>query len=41
MLEPIMLIVHLSVWRDTVADMMAQPRSSTKFTNVFPSNEGW
>jgi autoinducer 2-degrading protein len=32
---------HYQVWRDTVADMMAQPRSSTKFTNVFPSNEGW
>ncbi len=32
---------HYQVWRDTVADMMAQPRASTKFTNVFPSNEGW
>jgi (4S)-4-hydroxy-5-phosphonooxypentane-2,3-dione isomerase len=32
---------HYQVWRDTVADMMAQPRSSTKFTNVFPSDEGW
>lgn len=27
---------HYQVWRDTVADMMAQPRSSVKFTNVFP-----
>jgi quinol monooxygenase YgiN len=32
---------HYQVWRDTVADMMAEPRSSTKFTNVFPSDEGW
>ena len=32
---------HYQVWRDAVADMMAQPRSSTKFTNVFPSDEGW
>lgn len=32
---------HYQVWRDTVADMMAQPRSSAKFTNVFPSDEGW
>lgn len=32
---------HYQVWRDTVADMMAQPRASTKFANVFPSNEGW
>ena len=32
---------HYQVWRDTVADMMAQPRASTKFTNVFPADEGW
>jgi autoinducer 2-degrading protein len=32
---------HYQVWRDTVADMMAQPRASTKFTNVFPLDEGW
>jgi len=32
---------HYQVWRDTVADMMAQPRASTKFANVFPSNEDW
>jgi autoinducer 2-degrading protein len=32
---------HYQVWRDTVADMMAQPRSSTKFTNVFPADESW
>jgi len=32
---------HYQVWRDTVADMMAQTRTSTKFANVFPSDEGW
>jgi quinol monooxygenase YgiN len=32
---------HYRTWRDTVADMMAEPRSSTKFTNVFPDEEGW
>ena len=32
---------HYQVWRDTVADMMAQPRSSAKFANVFPGDEGW
>ena len=32
---------HYQVWRDTVASMMAEPRSSVKFTNVFPGNEGW
>ena len=32
---------HYLRWRDTVADMMAEPRTSVKFTNVFPSDEGW
>jgi quinol monooxygenase YgiN len=32
---------HYQVWRDTVASMMAEPRSSEKYTNVFPSPEGW
>jgi quinol monooxygenase YgiN len=32
---------HYAKWRDTVAPMMAQPRSSVKFANVFPSDEGW
>lgn len=29
---------HYKTWRDTVADMMAEPRSSTKFTNAFPAD---
>ena len=32
---------HYATWRDAVAPMMAQPRSSVKFTNVFPSDSGW
>jgi quinol monooxygenase YgiN len=27
---------HYKKWRDTVESMMAQPRSSIKFTNIFP-----
>ena len=32
---------HYKKWRDTVASMMAEPRSSIKLANVFPSDEGW
>jgi quinol monooxygenase YgiN len=32
---------HYAKWRDTVADMMAEPRSSVKFDNVFPDEAGW
>ena len=32
---------HYKKWRDTVAEMMAEPRSSVKFDNVFPGNTGW
>ena len=32
---------HYQKWRDTVAPMMAEPRSSTKFVNVFPDDRGW
>ncbi len=32
---------HYQVWRDTVAEMMAEPRSSVKYDNVFPDAEGW
>ena len=27
---------HYQAWRDTVAPMMAEPRSSVKLSNVFP-----
>jgi quinol monooxygenase YgiN len=29
---------HYQAWRDTVESMMAEPRSSLKFSNVFPSD---
>lgn len=32
---------HYQVWRDTVASMMAGPRTSVKFANVFPADSGW
>jgi len=27
---------HYQIWRDAVAPMMAEPRASVKFANVFP-----
>jgi len=30
---------HYQVWRDAVASMMAAPRSSLKFANVFPEED--
>jgi (4S)-4-hydroxy-5-phosphonooxypentane-2,3-dione isomerase len=32
---------HYQVWRDAVAPMMAEPRVSVKFSNVFPPDESW
>lgn len=32
---------HYQKWRDAVESMMAEPRSSVKFTNVFPEADGW
>jgi (4S)-4-hydroxy-5-phosphonooxypentane-2,3-dione isomerase len=32
---------HYQIWRDAVADMMAEPRTSVKLTNVFPDDAGW
>jgi quinol monooxygenase YgiN len=32
---------HYAKWRDAVAPMMAEPRSSAKFTNLFPADDGW
>ena len=32
---------HYAVWRDAVAPMMAQPRSSQKFQNVSPGDEAF
>lgn len=32
---------HYAAWRDAVLGMMAEPRWSVKYANVFPSEEGW
>jgi (4S)-4-hydroxy-5-phosphonooxypentane-2,3-dione isomerase len=32
---------HYATWRDTVADMMAEPRFAVKYANVFPDDAGW
>lgn len=32
---------HYKKWRETVADMMAEPRTSVNYTNVFPDDRGW
>ena len=32
---------HYPVWRDTVAPMMAEPRSSEKFNKLFPDDGSW
>lgn len=32
---------HYRDWRDKVLPMMAQPRKSTFFTNVYPDDKNW
>jgi quinol monooxygenase YgiN len=32
---------HYKLWAETVAPMMAAPRSSLKYENVFPDEAGW
>lgn len=32
---------HYATWRDTVAPMMAEPRTSVKYGNVFPADGAW
>jgi autoinducer 2-degrading protein len=32
---------HYQTWRDTVAPMIVEPRTSVKYSNLFPSDEGW
>jgi autoinducer 2-degrading protein len=32
---------HYRRWRDVVADMMAEPRSSRQYVNVFPDDGAW
>jgi len=32
---------HYNKWRHTVEEMMAEPRQSIKYTNIFPDDPGW
>ena len=32
---------HYARWRDTVTDMMAEPRQGVKYTNIFHDDAGW
>jgi autoinducer 2-degrading protein len=33
--------LHYQNWRDKVENMMAEPRKSIKYTNVFPTDNEW
>lgn len=32
---------HYLRWRDTVTDMMAEPRTRSEYLNAFPPDSGW
>ena len=32
---------HYLTWRDTVAPMMAEPRTARRYVNCFPDDAGW
>lgn len=32
---------HYAKWRDSVAQMMAEPRYALKYYNIFPEDKGW
>jgi len=32
---------HYAAWRDRMESLMAEPRSSVKYSNVFPGEGGW
>lgn len=32
---------HYARWRDAVASLMAEPRTSARYVNVFPDDAGW
>ena len=32
---------HYQKWRETVSEMMAEPRSSIKYSNIFPDEQNW
>lgn len=32
---------HYAAWRQTVEDMLAEPRTKVEYVNVFPGDAGW
>ncbi len=32
---------HYQAWRDSVTKMMAEPRYSIKYSNIYPEEKGW
>jgi len=32
---------HYAAWRDHMESLMAEPRFSVKYSNVFPGDDGW
>ena len=32
---------HYAAWREAVEPMLAEPRHSIKYTNIFPDEAGW
>jgi quinol monooxygenase YgiN len=32
---------HYLKWRDTVAEMMAEPRQGIKYSNIYPEDAAW
>ncbi len=32
---------HYDLWRETVESMMAEPRKSIKYANIYPDDNGW
>jgi autoinducer 2-degrading protein len=32
---------HYQVWKDTVSEMMAEPRLGVKYINLFPNDSDW
>jgi (4S)-4-hydroxy-5-phosphonooxypentane-2,3-dione isomerase len=35
------LTLHYKKWKDAVETMMAEPRYSIRYSNIFPDNAGW
>lgn len=32
---------HYKKWKETVEEMMAEPRTSIRYVNLFPDDKGW